>query len=490
MYIKVFTKHTPLTKIIVNIIIKLLYFRFIYIYFFYINIKIIIYIFYIMITQKKVIKPKVIKPKIQKVEKVPKVVKPKVVKAKLPKETKIKFNIIKCTDAYEFDKLPDMNNADNYNFVLDKLKNSEKRYNNNNIKKMEDEIDFFCSLVYFYPTNKKSDVVVEYNNDFIYSLNVKIKEITFELCEKLVNDICKISENKKSYFIKDTHMEEFIKKNKTKFENKYTLYYLKIKTKDTLIKLLNNKYKICDDAILKILENYYKTINDNLVNINDEKRELIITNIFSIVEFYEILNKSIWIKSQGELYSLITLILLLNSAIQINKKEIKNPLSVYKLEIDFYISEYGLAIEIDGKHHSENEKTKKNDILKNILLDNGEINLIRIEWKNIPENFYDNLYTKLNDFYFKKYKQNLNITKIDYLKILEHINKNIEFPTFSYKYTIKNLPPENFKLNIQKEIIDMFDIKLYRHNNLIKNMDNYDKLIEENNKKIENIIIK
>ena len=435
----------------------------------------------------KVKTPKVIKQKIPKVVK-PKI--PKVVKPKIINETKIKFDKLNCTDAYEFNVLPNMNNMDNYNIVLEKLKNSEKRYNNKNKKKIDEELDFFCSLVYYFPTDKKSDINVEYNNDFIYSLNIKIKELTFEMCEKLVNDICKISEDKKSYFLKDTHMEEFIKKNKNKFDNKYSLYYLKIKTKDTLMKLLNNKYKICDDAVLKTLENYYKNINDNLVDINDVKTESIITNIFSIVEFYEIINKSIWIKSQGEFYSLITLILLLNSAIQINKKEIKNPLSIYKLEIDFYISEYGLAIEIDGKHHTENEKTKKNDIMKNILLDNGEINLIRIEWNNITENFYSDLYTKLNDYYLKKYKQNLNITKMDYLKILEHIKKNITFPTFAYTYTIKNLPPENFKINIQKEFIDIYDVKLYRHEKLIKNMENYNKIIEEKNKQIENIITK
>lgn len=405
-------------------------------------------------------------------------------------DTKIKFSTFKEVNAYTFDKLPDINNKDNYTFVLNKLKNSEKRYDKNNTKKIKQETDFFCSLVYFFPEENKGDITIEYNNDFIYSLNIKLKDLSFDTCEKLVKDICTISQDKQSYFIKDINMEEFIKKNKSKFNDKYTLYYLKIKTKETLLKLLKNQYKIYDDAIIKILEPYYKNINDNIKIINDDNLEIIITDILCILKFYEKINNQIWIKSQGEFYSLITLILILNSAIQINKKVINNPSSTYKLEIDFYISEYGLAIEIDGKHHKNNEQTIKNDILKNILLDNGEINLIRIEWNNTPTNFYENLYTKLNDYYFKKYKEQINISKINYLKILEHIKKNIKFPSFSYNYEIKKPPPKDFKTNVSKDIIEYYDKKMYYKHNLNKNIKDYDKIINDNNIKINNTITK
>lgn len=143
-----------------------------------------------------------------------------------------------------------------------------------------------------------------------------------------------------------------------KFNNcsEYNIYYLKAYYELSLVELLKNKYINYNEAIHNILHHYFNNLKIN----NNTPNTDIISNLYYIIWFYETFNNSQWIKSQGEFICLISLLLFLNSIIQINKKDIHNPLSNRKLEIDFYLSDKQLAIEVDGKQH----KNDKNIIKK------------------------------------------------------------------------------------------------------------------------------
>ena len=288
-------------------------------------------------------------------------------------------------NSYIFKKnIPELTN-ENYNKILSKLKKSEYGYDNNNKDKIQQQKDILCSFVYFYPTDKKKDINLTYNSYFEYKLDVKLKNIPLELVDKLVNDICNISnkDNKQSFFIIDYYMQKYIK-DKIKNDNNqlYTLYYLKVKTKISLLNLLDTKYNVYNESIDDILKKYYIEINNNIKSNNIDK---VIDYLFFILDFYDKLYNSKWIKSIGEFYGLMSLILFLNSAIQINHRELHNPLNNTKkgnLEIDFYINDDELAIEIDGSHHEKNDNTKKNQIIITYIIINFH-HIIKTKSKNI-----------------------------------------------------------------------------------------------------------
>jgi very-short-patch-repair endonuclease len=110
-------------------------------------------------------------------------------------------------------------------------------------------------------------------------------------------------------------------------------------------------------------------------------------------------NREMWLKSYGEFYAFIVLIIIFNNNIFINQSNVDNPLTNKKLEIDFFINDTMLAIEIDGKQHGTNENTKINDKIKDVLLKEQDITLIRIEWNNNnKETFMLKLYNDIVNF--------------------------------------------------------------------------------------------
>ena len=268
-------------------------------------------------------------------------------------------------------------------------------------------------------------------------------------------------------------MEEYLKDN---FNDclKYNIYLLKVYCDETLVELLRNKYINYNDAIYNTLQYYFNNlkINDNMSNTN------IIENLYFIIKFYETYNDFKWIKSQGEFICLVSLLLFLNSIIHINKKDIHNPLSKRNLEIDFYLSDKQLAIEIDGKQHKSDKNTIKNDTIKNILLESNNIILIRCEWNNDITNFIDKLYNNLNSFHLKKFNTPLNISKEKYFNIINEISNKIKFPSFAYILNIDLKLPDNFKEKINKDIIDKHNINMYVDNVNTNNIIKYNQIIE------------
>lgn len=384
----------------------------------------------------------------------------------------------------KIDKIKNEDSNNFYNKVLKKLKNSESGYNSRNTKKIKDSCKFFCSFVFYYPIDNNDAVInsVKYNKNFDYLLDLKIQNLNLNNSKKIVDVICNKSnnDNRNSYFLKDIHMETKIKNVEFNKSQKFNLYYLKIKCSKELTKLLKNKYNLYNESIDETLEKYYDKINDVKNNTIDD----IIENIFYIVNFYKKINDNKWIKSQGEFYCIISLILFLTSAIQINKKDINNPNSNRKLEIDFYISNFSMAIEVDGKHHKNNNNTINNDTMKNIILENNNVKLIRFEWDNNKiDNFCENIYKELNNYHNDKYKKSLNISKEKYLELILKIKENIIFPTFDYTY-IQNIKlPENFIDNIDNEIKKIHNTNMYIDNINENNYKLYNDKIEQKIKK-------
>jgi very-short-patch-repair endonuclease len=369
--------------------------------------------------------------------------------------------LINCTD--DLNKIKDLNKQElkintNYKEILKKFNQSEQGYNGRNNKKIVNDEKIILSLIYFYPDDKNKEINIQYNTNFEYELNNKIKGMQKNACEMLIEELCNksLENNRNSYLIKDTKMENEIKKNIYNNEDKFTIYYLKVKTFKSLIDLLDNKYITINENIKKILEKYFLVINNLNTNIKD-----IIINIQYILKFYERYNNYNWIKSQGEYYSLISIILLLNSMIQINKKDIDNPLG-NKLEIDFYISEQYLAIEIDGNYHKKDKNIIKNDQIKDILLEKNNIQLIRIEWNNNNSDFFKKFYNELNNFYNNKYNENLNFNEDKYFEILTQFQNNTKFPSFTYNLKLDN---ELINNNID-EILD----KIKNDKNILNNI--------------------
>ena len=94
---------------------------------------------------------------------------------------------------------------------------------------------------------------------------------------------------------------------------------------------------------------------------------------------------------------------LLNKGINFSReKKFKNCINEKLLPFDFYLPDYNICIEYDGKQHFEPverfggingfKKIKENDSIKNIFCENNSIDLIRISYK---ENIYDILNSKL-----------------------------------------------------------------------------------------------
>jgi len=380
--------------------------------------------------------------------------------------SKIKPNnsyLIDCTE--DLDKIKDLNKQElkintSYKEILKKFRQSEYGYNGRNNINIVNDKQIFCSLIYFYPDDKNEEIHIQYNKNFEYELNNKIKGMQKNACEMLIEELCNKSskDNRNSHFIKDTKMEEKLK-DKYKTVDKFTIYYLKVKTFKSLMDLLDNKYITINENIKKILDKYFFAINNLTTNTKD-----IIINIQYILKFYEEINNYKWIKSQGEYYCLISNILLLNSIIQINKKDIDNPLG-NKLEIDFYISDQYLAIEIDGNYHKKDKNIIKNDQIKNILLEKNNIELIRIDWNNNHSDFCKSFYKKLNNFCNSRYKKNLNFNEDKYYEILTQFQNKTIFPSFTYNLKLDN----ELIINNVEELLN----KIKNDNNILNNINIY-----------------
>lgn len=347
-----------------------------------------------------------------------------------------KFCDIKISDAHMFEI--DNNGTTTHQDILTKLKLSEDGYDTRNRQKIENQEYFFCSFVGYYPSDKRSTIDLEYHSAFQYNLDRKITNRTLKECREYIKIITDKSNQleRDSNIVEDSNMKEYLKNKRWKKEQQFSLYYLKVYCKESLTKLLQHKFS-CDANIQKILKLSFDIIQDK--NTSLENR---INNIHKILKFYEKLYKYKWVKSQGEFYSLITILLFFSCSIQINQKNIPNPYSSRTLELDFYLSEEFLALEIDGKQHKTNKNMKANDLIKSVILHNGNIHLIRINWdSNKFSQFVSEIYHQMDKFYKEKRNMNCSIDFETYYDLLSTIKNRVVFPTLTYKLQITNILP-------------------------------------------------
>ncbi|MFW6247004.1 MAG: hypothetical protein ACOC22_02415 [bacterium] len=117
-------------------------------------------------------------------------------------------------------------------------------------------------------------------------------------------------------------------------------------------------------------------------------------------------------KSYGEYY--INYFLKYNNINFIREKKFENCRSNknYPLRFDFYLPEYNILIEFQGKHHYMpvhkyrkakiiHYKTIENDKIKKEFCENNNISLIEINYKEI-DNIYDKLIEELEKIIPKK----------------------------------------------------------------------------------------
>ena len=356
------------------------------------------------------------------------------------------FNEFKINESYIFEIDNDVNElndlfkknkkGDKINEITNKIKSCEKGYNKRNSNKMDEDKDVIMSFVYFYPDKEFKNIDIKYSHSFNYELNIKMKGLNYEASLHFVKSLLELSkENRKSFMLIDKRMEAYVDKNKEIYNGNYIIYFLKIKTKSELIELFNKgKFITLNKATMAILQPYYNKIKST-DDVNEICRNIdIIINIFRRRIILSGVEK--WLKSIGEFWALVSFILLFNNNILINTENIQNPQTNRKLEIDFYVNEHYLALEIDGKHHTA-DKQQINDKIKNIICEKENITLYRVDWNNKFEDFLfseaNGLYFKLSDFL--KSKNADNVIELDkYKNICCGLRDNINFCSFDYKF--------------------------------------------------------
>jgi hypothetical protein len=396
------------------------------------------------------------------------------------------FSDIKKTKKYAFKKYKDIED------ILDKLYISEANYS---IANKERE-DIFICFIYYYKKSDENANIINYPNygfDFVIDkkalLKLKREEID-NIINKLINKYKKRCDDnikegiiRQSCFLIDERMKKYYNTIKFKDDEELIIYYLKVKAGKEFLILLNNSIKSnfkYDEEFKKIIFPYY----EKLYLQNDINNKIYILN--QILRIYEkrIDNSNEkWIKSIGEFYALISIILLYPQNIIINSQELINIKTNRKLEFDFYLSDINnninIVIEIDGIQHKEeqknnnedeikqkNNKEKKqkqheNDIIKDILCDTGNIIIERFDWNNNIDKFveiiYDNLTTKIllnHTIYNKK----------NFLDTINIIKNNIYFNYFNFDFKDEIM---NNVTYISDDILNDNILKIKKRDNLI-----------------------
>jgi very-short-patch-repair endonuclease len=301
-----------------------------------------------------------------------------------------------------------INTEDEDNKFFDKYENkfkctewSSSRKNENKEKEGKNISIHFVG--YYEETD--NDINVEYNNFYSYVCDNKIKNITQYLADKIIDHIVRRSERdkQKSNYILDNRMMNYYKKKNIVKNSNFVVYFLKISATQDIVELYKNGSNIAiNEASNKIMKPYCNDII-NCLNTSPLNEDRILQNYDIIIELFKHRtsnSKEEWLKSFGEFYSFLVLITIFNTNIFINQKFISNPNSNSNLEIDFFISEHMIAIEIDGKQHKTNKGQELNDNIKNAILDEQNIKLIRVEWESKKNcvDFMNNMYDKICDF--------------------------------------------------------------------------------------------
>lgn len=369
-------------------------------------------------------------PELDEVEKIEKEVK-KIKFGKTGKHTKECMEII--------DKLNNASQNDDkkYSKLINVIRRSLNGYDKRGEKRQQCNDVIENRMAYYY-IMKQDDIEklnLDYDNNFTYDLHIKLMGLKKCIALHMLDKISELmKDNDKVFYFIDKKMEKYYK-NKNDDDDKstdYVIYYLLINIPKRMVEIFNNTpIKICGD-----FANELKDIYDNIIN-NIDNKNILLENFSILLNLYEkrILetetNEKL-IKSQGEFWCLIIIILLFNNNVLINTNSIKNPGTNRFLELDFYINDYYIAIEVDGVQHTTNAKQKINDKIKNYIIGETNLTMIRINWDNTNvidfcNDAYDKLCKVLDDKSF--------ISKDNISKIIEILNTELKFKKFAWTLT-------------------------------------------------------
>lgn len=265
-------------------------------------------------------------------------------------------------------------------------------------------------------------------------------------------------------------------------DDNWYIYFLNVKTNNSIKKLYEKKYGFYNDAINNILNEYIDKI---MIENEYEKIYQYIDYVIKLLDKKGSLTDEKQLKSQGEFNCLVSLILLSNSIINFtanlnkNNSNIPNPKTDKCLEIDFFVHDdkngIYLAIEIDGEQHKKDINQKNRDKIKNIFLEQENINFMRFDNnKKLFENIYNQFHKLLKEKGLEKFIINEN----KYKEICKYITNNTNFCSFSYELTIfYNIP------NTKSPTRNYYNNLMEREYNLEKDLE----IIKSNMKNSQNI---
>jgi hypothetical protein len=354
--------------------------------------------------------------------------------------------------------------------IKNKLSNSENRCHNKN---RNDTEDVRISYVFIMCDAIVDKINKKYNEELKCEIHVKLTNLSKNLAYVIVKYLVNKSSEKNSLMLENDINEKCRNGDNS---NNYYVCYLRFRGGDSLVNLFKKGlFFSIDNAMIDSLKEEYNKISVNIKN-ND------MLNTYKYIDYIiQIYKKRIeclydknekenkrekYIKSSGEFWCIVTLILLINSNIFINVSNINNPNGSKHLEIDFYVSEYCMAIEIDGSHHKNKKKQMDNDRLKEIILGTEKIGLIRFSDEGINSKnstLYtgdESLYNKICNYLYTNTKNNINVINIDdYTNVCKYIKDNTilkneltYYPKvqFNYKYEDAMIN-DKYKMNIAKE---------------------------------------
>jgi hypothetical protein len=286
--------------------------------------------------------------------------------------------------------------------------------------------------------------------EFTYPNNEKDQNCFEAILESHYNE----KENYEDHSYPDIRMKRFYKDKKAKGET-YIFYTLRVMAGEELMSLVKNLIIRDDGTLWKRLEPNLNALHDHLSPEFPNNLMLLLTIIKSYIDSGD--SKQTWVKSEGELLTLLVLLVLYRTKILTNIKQLENPLTRRKLEFDFCIMLEGdnvktlVVIEVDGEYHKGNEQ-KKIDIIKNKLLTNSEersdcsYQMCRVEWKagKGEMKFCEELYDKLTAG-----DPQLTETKESLLLIMKRITKSFKHKKESQLVPINDriLTESNWKPN-------------------------------------------
>ena len=393
--------------------------------------------------------------------------------------------------------------------LIKKINSSENGYHKKNDKKAEDE-NVSIQFVHYCNENDVKTFMIEYHEDFACMMDIKIKSISKKMAEIMTDQFTTRSDNKKSNMILDPKMEKQYVENGLDNE-KYFVYFIKFMKNKKLIELFKNgHFGSINTAMMDILDEEYKKLNEYILNKDWQNSYKIIdfillvykkrvSELYNKIEYKKEDKHEKWIKSGGEFWCLVTIIVMFNKNTFINVSNIKNPNNSKNknLEIDFYVSDDNLAIEIDGKHHNNSKKTTKdqkkkdqetNDKIKNILLGSENIKLIRFNSEDISTsinklyNGDDSLYMSLSNYLIGSVKEKKdNIISIDdYKSLCLYIKKNTHFSSaITYVPKINFVYEQEYENNMltcdnKTNIVKTFMVNK-KHAKIVEAVNNFEK---------------